>query len=142
MDKEAFLSWLAEIHRIRRRNELEYPNVPAIGHFVMFSNDFRWNSDCEDEMLQLGNASGLHFSDFMERVQGDHNCRGSCSQDPATVERKVAGAAHCHRTSWGHTPEHSSCNDSASSDQRSPPPESVASNECYWTDSAPSNRDQ
>ena len=139
MDKEAVLSWLAEIHRLKHRYKLEYPNVPTIGHFVMFSKEFHWNSDCHEEMVQLGNASNLHFFDYFDNEHAVRDRQGSCGKHPALVERSVEGGGHWNQTSWGHSPEHSTSNYSASSPQSSLPPESIASNEFRRTNNVPFN---
>ena len=128
MDKEAVLSWLAEAHRLQRTYKLHYPNIPAIGHFIMFTNEFRWNTDCQQEMVELGVAAGLHFFDYMARQHAGNN-RGGCGIAHAELlEGNNGGVSERNCSSWGHSPQHSSGNGSGSTLQTISTSESCASN--------------
>ena len=129
MDKESVLSWLAEVHRLQRRYKLEYPYIPAIGHFIMFTNEFRWDSECQREMLELGVASGLQFPDYMNRLRAFKSGGDSCgTQGELRPEGDSGGQSERNCSSWGHSPEHSSGKDSGDTLPRIATSESCASN--------------
>ncbi|KAG0593819.1 hypothetical protein M758_UG022200 [Ceratodon purpureus] len=67
MDKSAILGWLAKIHSRKDKLRFNLPDVPNIGDFVHYSNKFHWNKACAQEMVALGKASSLHFSEYSNR---------------------------------------------------------------------------
>ena len=66
--------------------ELIYPDVPSLGQFLRFSNDFRWNDSCHDEVLALGNASGLHLAEYLRGTCSNVAKLGCCTAHPIEID--------------------------------------------------------
>ena len=87
MDKVAIFGWLAEIHRRKANLSLHYPNTPEIARFLEYSNDSRWTNGCHQEMVALGNASGLPFSIYSNGARPPSTRPWNRAEHAAMVER-------------------------------------------------------
>ena len=126
MDKSAILSWLGKLHSRRAKLNLIYPDIPHIGQFLQFSNEFCWTVACYQEMIGLERASGLSFDDYFVQTRGPLRWpRTSFGIPPKTMEK----TCNC-RYAWGDvstadTVYGASAYDQASSQDSSPRSESI-----------------
>ena len=86
MNKGSLLAWWREVHIRKDRFHLTLLDVPHLGRFVQFSNKFRFNMACQVEVLELRNALGLHFSDYIDSVCCPVNTLWSVAEDPVVME--------------------------------------------------------
>ena len=77
------------MHRRQYTNNLQFPDVPALGNLLRFSNEFRFTKSCYEEVLAVGDVAGFHLSDFFQR----HRCRlsvpGSCAANPLLISDDI-----------------------------------------------------
>lgn len=86
MDKHVFFSWLAEVHLRKQTHGVQVPNVPSLAMFVQFSNEFHWSEFCYQEVLSLGDTSGIHFTDFLRLHHDARSLRGSSPAHPILLD--------------------------------------------------------
>ncbi|KAG0580105.1 hypothetical protein KC19_4G147300 [Ceratodon purpureus] len=90
MERAALLAWLAEVHEIREERDLNYPLTPALAALLHLRYDFEWDDRCYQEVQMLGEASGLHFKEYV-RVQPTHlNRPGDCAMNPIVLDDEVS----------------------------------------------------
>ena len=108
MDKAAILSWLSEIHRRNVNLHLTLPDAPNIGHFIQNSNESRLNDACYQEIVALGNASGLKFPDYFNGVRPP-SCRPWNRAEHAAMVRRHDGLARARNTTSPTSKQDSTC---------------------------------
>ncbi|KAG0573083.1 hypothetical protein KC19_VG147400 [Ceratodon purpureus] len=148
--KTCWISLLALLDRIMGEyksllaNMFENPKVkePEVKHKQMvarestrrnydflcdLSNDFCWTDSCYQEVVALGDASGVHFTEFIRRRRSCSGRRECCALHPLEIESDLCDADSSGSTSF--SARDFDCTPSseiASSQDSSPGPESSA----------------
>lgn len=86
MEKHEFFRWLSEVHLRQLTHGVELPNVPALAFFVQFTNEFNWSDFCYQEVLDLGQASGIHLADFLRLHRQSPSIRGASPANPILLD--------------------------------------------------------
>ena len=92
MDKVVLFGWLSEVHLRNQTHGVVLPNVPALRMFVEFSNESCWNEFCYQEVLELGNAAGLHFGEYYSRHVDTYILRGTTPAHPILIDSETVEA--------------------------------------------------
>ena len=85
LGKSTLIGWLAVIHGIRERKNLQYPDVPGIGRLLCLSNQEEWEEICYSKIEELGVASGLTYLSYINSLCAPNVLHGASAD--MTIER-------------------------------------------------------
>ena len=84
--KAALYGWLACIHWRQDTNVKQFPDTPALGNLFASANQNRWTDQCYQEILSLGNISGITFAQYTQGLPQRVGRAGCCRALPITFE--------------------------------------------------------
>lgn len=90
MDKASLFGCLSAVHLRKHTHDILLPDVPALAMYVSFSNGNCWTDVCYQEVLSLGEAAGLHFSEYYLRTIDTYILRGTTPAHPIVVNSDTA----------------------------------------------------
>ena len=93
MEKGIILGWLSVIHWHRNAHGLRYPDAPALGRLIQCSNRFDWNDRCYLEVLELGQASGLPFCEYLSELSPTLGRPGGTAANPILIDDNLPRSA-------------------------------------------------
>ena len=89
MKKSDLLSWLSAVHLRREKEDLVLPDVPNLATLLEFSNEFWWSSFCQQEVLDLGDACGLHLSEYLYQEKLRSVVPGRTAGNPIVIDDDI-----------------------------------------------------
>ncbi|KAG0626689.1 hypothetical protein M758_2G144300 [Ceratodon purpureus] len=85
--KGVLFSWLAAVHAQPQSRLAKLPESPALAELLHIKHEFNWSDQCYREVKLLGEASGLHFKDYVRNLPDVIGRPGDCVMNPIILDK-------------------------------------------------------
>ncbi|KAG0630389.1 hypothetical protein M758_1G175200 [Ceratodon purpureus] len=86
-EKGVLFSWLAAVHAQSQSRLAKLPESPALAELLHIKQEFSWSDQCYREVKLLGEASGLHFKDYVRNLPDVIGRPGDCVMNPIILDK-------------------------------------------------------